>query len=801
LDDRLAAGPLPSADVIRFGLEIADALDHAHRQGIVHRDLKPANVMLTAAGAKLLDFGLARIAEPSAGGETATLAMPPGKLTAQGALLGTFQYMAPEQIEGKEADARTDIFAFGTLLYEMATGCRAFDGESRASLIASILTRHPAPLSATRIATGRDRLPAAIDHVVDRCLAKSAAERWQTARDVKLELEWASQAAASREPALPESTRPAIRERIWWLAAASAVAVALTVPRLLPRAQPPAADLIRFVITPPSGAVIPLGEQRTRIALSPNGRQLAFVAIAGGRIQIWVRSLDSLAARPIAGTEGAQSPFWSPDGSYLGFFAPGSGEIRKVALAGGPARTVCAAQVEGLPEWGADGTILFSIFRDGIYRVPAEGGTPTRVTSLDKTRRELNHYWPSFLPDQRHFAFLATANDSETSKAVPSVYIASLDDAQRTLLPRIHSRVVYAPPGYLLFVEEGTLMAQPFDENAIRPRGEPAAVADGVAWLQTLGTAHFSSSVSSVAYLASADPSRMVWYDRQGNATATGWADQAYGSVRISPDGRHAATDVVDPRTGTTDVWIYDLARNVPTRFTSDRASDRNAIWYPDGHTILFTTERGGSPNIFAKPFDRPGDIVPFVTHPGPVFADDWSPDGTVVAYRVNTAQTGQDLWLKPVNGTARPFLNSRYDESNAKFSPDSEWLAFVSDETNAMPQVFVAPVGAPSLRKQVSVDGGLAPRWRRDGKELFFAAPDNRALYSVAIASLEPFRAGIPKKLFSTSAAVAFGERARVAVYDAMPDGGRFLFAIPTEDPVSSRVTMVVNWAASLKR
>jgi Tol biopolymer transport system component/predicted Ser/Thr protein kinase len=798
LDDRLARGTLAADEVLRYAVQIADALSHAHRAGIVHRDLKPSNVMLTSSGVKLLDFGLARRrAEPSAAVDSATVSLENRKLTSDGTILGTFHYMAPEQLEGREADHRTDIFALGTLLYEMATGRKAFAGQSQASLIASILTDHPPLISAARPDSG---LPLAFDHVVERCLAKNPDDRWQTVRDVVLELGWLG---GDRSPAKPRAKPGRVRRDT--IATAAVVFTIGAVATYRSGPAPTNTQISRFVVAPPSGSIIPFGEQRTRLALSPDGRQIAYVAMSDGQLRIWVRPLASVAAQPLAGTEGAVSPFWSPDSRFIGYFAPGTGELKKVEATGGPPRTICAAAVEGLPEWGADNTILFSIFREGIFRVAAAGGTPVRVTTLDRSRRELNHYWPSFLPDGRHFIYLATARATETSKAIPSVYVAALDGSGRKLLERFHSRVVYAPPGYLLFEEEGTLLAQAFDVGNLRTTGDATRIADDVEVFRTIGTVHFGVSNTGVlAYLGAVDTQQIVWYDRRGNATDAGWEKRAYGSLRLSADARHAAIDVYDPSSGTADIFVYDLTRNVPSRFTSDSVSDRYPVWSADGRQILYSTERGGAPNVFTKPFEGSGEIEPVVLNPGPIFPEDWSPDNLWVAYTINSVKSGSDIWLKPLKGDGkeRPFLAQRFDELGARFSPNSKAMAFVSTEAGVTPEVYVAPVGQPERRKQVSIGGGTAPRWRRDGQELFYVSTDNRTMMSVPIDWSAGFKAGLPTRLFTIAADGASSrDRVRTTVYDVTPDGQRFLVSLPVGDPGTSRITVVLNWASGLRR
>jgi eukaryotic-like serine/threonine-protein kinase len=798
LDDRLTRGPLPVAEVLQHAIAIADALDHAHRQGIVHRDIKPSNVMITASGAKLLDFGLAKgpIFEPASPLTTASI--EPGKLTGEGTLIGTFQYMAPEQLEAKPVDARTDIFAFGTLLYEMATGQKAFEGKSHASLIASILTQHPPAISASRAPLDSSGALVALDHLVERCLAKSPDERWQTARDVKLELQWIAKGAPHRQP---RTSHPGVhlREALAWTAAVAG-AVAVIVLTLRP-APPSSSPTTRFVIEPPLGGTIGVPENRTRLAVSPDGRSIAFLAFTEGTARLWVRGLDDLTAVPLAGTEGAVSPFWSPDSRTIGFFSPGDGQLKRIPATGGPVLTICNAQIDGAPTWGRDGSILFTEFPGrGILRVAADGGTPRAVTSLATDKRELNHYWPEFLPDNKRFLFMATALEANGLRATPTIYVGSLDAPEVKPVARMHSVMKFVAPDQVLFVRDGILLVQRVDMKEFQLVGEPLRVADGVGYFQTLGNGAFSVSDNGVlAFLGSADPFELHWYDRKGTPTPSGWGTQTFGSIRRSPDGQRIAVDIADPKIGTSDIWLFDTIRGAPVRLSNEVTNENQPVWSPDGGRILFRSERGGAPNLFTREMAT-GQLQRVVADRSPLMPEDWSADGKWIAYVNNTRQTRLDLWLKPLDGEPQRFLTTRFDEWGAKFSPDSRWVAFASNESGT-PEIYVAPVQSPGNRKRVSIAGGATPRWRQDGRELYYATSDGSALMVVDIQLGKTFSAGLPRTLFRFANTRASRDRARNVVYDAMPDGQRFLVSVGGGPASSSQITVVLNWPASVSR
>jgi serine/threonine protein kinase/Tol biopolymer transport system component len=805
LDDRLVRGPLPSADVLLYATQIASALDHAHRAQIVHRDLKPSNVMLTESGTKLLDFGLAMGPALAPAVTSTTVSFAHDKLTVEGMLVGTFQYMAPEQLEGKQADARSDVFAFGAVLYEMAAGRKAFEGESQASLIASILTEHPPAITSVRTAIDSDASLVALEHVVERCLSKNPDERWQSMRDVKAELDWIARGRTPTRPSISARPRLRVREAAAWAVAMIALVAAATLGILRFRGTP--VEATRFVVSLPPGTTTAVSESRTRIAISPDGRRLAMVLARDGRQQIWIRSLDSVTAEPLPSTEGAISPFWSPDSRFIGFFSPGEEALKKVEITGGPARIISAARVDGVPTWGADGTILFTKFLDGIYRVSADGGTPTQVTRLDKGKRELNHYWPQFLPGG-NFLYMSTALEPTGLRATPSVYVASLDSPNPGLLTQLHSRMTYVEPGYLLFVQEGALMAQRFDTTSLRLVGQPTRVADGVLHIRTVGNGSFGVSANGVlAYQGAGADSRVVWSDRRGNLTDTGWETRGYGTLEFSPDGQRVAVDVSDPRTGTGDIWIADAARGAPVRFTSDPEDESRPVWSPDSGRLLFRSNRGGpeslrigsaAPNLYVRTVGTGSEEL-LVLDPTPLHPEHWSGDDKWVAYLRNTTKTRNDIWLMPLSrdGKPVPFANERFDERDARFSPDSKWIAFVSDEAGP-PEVYVAPVGQAGARKRISVGGGTSPRWARDGRELFYAAADNRTIMQVSVQAGSSFVAGVPTKLFSIGATPAAPVGLGGLVYDVSPDG-RFLISIPDGEPSSSQITVVLDWTAAL--
>ena len=775
LSDRLLKGPLAFEQVLRFGAEIADALDKAHRQGIVHRDLKPGNVMITKSGVKLLDFGLAKaIAVPGAGSGASLTALPTqhgSNLTQEGTILGTFQYMAPEQLEGKEADARTDIFAFGCVLYEMATGRKAFSGASQASLISSIMGSEPAPISTVSPMT-----PPAFDRVVRTCLAKDPEDRWQTAHDVGVQLKWIAEGGSAAGVPAPVVAQRKTRERLIWaavgLVAGLAAALAFASAR---RSSPPAP--VRFHVA------VPRNEDVGYLAVSPDGRQLAFLSESGrGHGSISIRSLDSPDLRQLEGTKGARGLFWSPDGRTIAFFA--DGKLKRLPVAGGSPQTICDGNGTGGGAWAPDGTIVFSPeFGQALYRVPASGGTPAPVTKLDAERQEVFHGWPQILPDGKRFLYVARS----VTRDKTAIRVGSLDSTDSPVVVRADSAGLYVPPGQLLFGREGALLAQKFDAKSSKVEGEAVPLvprmridfADNNALLSS------SSDGSVVAYVAGDPPQeQLTWLDRAGKALGTVGTPAEYGELSISPDGTQVLTAIGDREKGTTDVWAVDLARGTRTRLTSDPTDDFSAIWSPDGQRVIFTSDREGFYNLYAVAASGAGSTETVLKGESDKWSTDWSADGATVLYNLFESKTKFDIWTLPLRAGGKPveFLRTPYNEMTARLSRDGRWIAYASDETGRA-EAFVQSFPPSGFKRQVSTAGGMVPRFNASATELFYISAD-RKLMAVELRLVgSRLETGDPKPLFEL----------RRDAFEIASDG-RFLAVVPVElEPAP--VTVVLDW------
>ena len=781
LSERLSDGPLPTDQLLKVAVEIAAALDAAHHAGIIHRDLKPGNVMLTKSGVKLLDFGLAKTAMPPVKSSSAT-SLPtemPRAITQQGTILGTFQYMAPEQLEGKEADARSDLFSFGAVLYEMATGRKAFDGKSQAALISAILKDEPSPVSSIAPMT-----PPALDRVVKTCLAKDPDDRFQTAHDVKLQLQWIAEGGSQAGLPAPVAHRRKSREKLaWGLAAAATTAAAILGIGFVKRAPAPP-RLIRFEIANPEG-ITTIDAPR----ISPDGRYLAFNATdSSGKSLIWVRPLNALAAQPLAGTEGATRPFWSPDSRFLGFFA--EGKLKKIEVSGGPAQKICDSPGGSDGSWGREGVILF----DGtgtqpISRVPATGGTPVAAVKADASRKEGQVGWPEFLPDGRHFLYMAIGQKAEDS----AYRIGSLDSAETKLVASAQTLVTYAPPGYLLFVRDRTLVAQPFDAKALKTTGEPVPLAEHIG-SDSVGLAFFSvSRDGTLAYRTGERGDRLVWVDRSGKEGDTVGDPGDYHNPAFSPGGDRLAFDLADPRSGKTDIWVRDLKRGVSSRFTFGTDAATLPLWSPDGRRILFSA----GDDLYEKAVEGQGDAKLLLKSDETKFACDWSRDGRLVAFSSLGKETGWDIWVLPMSGEPKPvpFLKTQFAELMPVFSQDGRFLAYQSNESGRM-EIYVQSFPGPGGKWQVSTSGGREPQWRADGRELYYRGLDQKVM-AVDIQTGSGITAGSPRALFQGRFDSAISRNRFLPT----ADGKRFLTVAPLGRETMAPTTVVLNWHAELVR
>lgn len=795
LASRLRRGQtLPIDQALRYAIEIADALDHAHRCGLVHRDLKPSNIMLTRSGAKLLDFGLAkREAAGAIVGNSRDGPLSTQSLTADGAILGTPSYMAPEQLHGAEADVRTDIFAFGQVVYEMLNGRRAFEGPSQASVIAAILEHDPVPFS-----SGDAIAPPMLESIVMRCLAKTPDERWQTASDLRQALTWIAE-GATQMTGISDAARlrrSALRRA--WLTGLFAVIAAVTTTALiltLFRRGLPDVDAIRFVISAPEGASFT--QSSAFMALSPDGRSLAFVTSSqGGKLSLWIRSLDSLTAREIA-TDAVQ-PFWSPDSRFVGFYV--RGKLKKIDAMGGVAQTLADSWSQP-GAWSRDGVILFRPKSDGgLSQIPAAGGPAAAVTDLDHSLGETAHEWPQFLPDGRHFLYLARSTQPEHDSVL---YLASLDSRDRVRLFKSDSQATYAPPGFLISMLGNALLAQPFDASRFRVTGEPIAIADHVERNPDSHRGAFSVSQTGVLAYRPTGDTELVWFARTGQRMEKVGTPGRYSNPALSPDSRQVAVARVDPETGTTDIWLYELARAVASRFTFDPASDDMPLWTPDGSHIVFKSGRNGAFAFYRRASSGSGPDEVMLSGLGPGATPlSWSPDGRFLVFGATGGPQRSALWLLPSFGDRKPFpyLQAPVNELQGQVSPDGRWMAYTSIESGRN-EVYVRPFPSGEGRWQISTSGGLEPTWRGDGRELFFLAV-NQDLMAVAIKPGSISDAGAPTRLFGT--AMSGGTIMTTYTrnqYVVAADGQRFLINQGAGGVPTSPVTVVVNWTSALRK
>jgi len=806
---RLERGALPLDEALRVAIQISDALDKAHTLRITHRDLKPGNIMLTNTGAKLMDFGLAKRRAPFEAGSSSKMPTGVSDLTEHGSIMGTVQYMAPEQVEGEEADPRTDIFALGVILYEMVTGKKAFSGKSQASLMASILHHNPQPMTTMQALT-----PPALQRVVEICMAKEPRDRWQTAHDVMLQLRWISEGGSMAGLPQPVAQHRKHREWLAWAVAGFGILAAVGLSWLYFNKAPDEVRVIRFAVFPNTGTQF--GPENAGIrpfpAISPNGKLIVFIAQdPNGPVSLWIRSLDSLEAQRLAGTENGSIPFWSPDSRYIAFTA--DDKLKKIKATGGAVQVLCDLSVGGVVAegtWGSDGTILFAHgagasgpSNEGILKIPDSGGKPAVVIAPSKERKETVLRAPYFLPDGKHFLYMAQA---------PNVtWLGSIDtsDPPKRLLPT-DSRAVFAREGYLLFVQQGNLLAQKFDSTKFELSGAAFPVAEGVRANSDNGRAAFSiADNGTLVYRTGAsrrESFQVSSYDREGRLTILGKQTGDNRIPRLSPDEKHLAVERRPTGgsgcTNCTDIWTIDLVRGTNTRITFGKGDPRLGGWSADGTRLYYASNPEGGPYaIFSKLASGVGNEELLLKFDHEIaFIADVSKD--YLFFTVNETQTGTDIWYLPLTGddrTPKPFINAPFNQGNPHISPDGRWVAYQSNESGRN-QIYVQPFPATGQRIPISVDTGTQPRWRSDGKELIFVSGVSVLMSADIKMTASTLEAGTPKRLFllpdGANNSIHFTRDGQRILASAPADALNANAAIADTVPL----TVVTNWTAALQ-
>lgn len=788
LAERLRRGTVPLVELLKIGMEVAEALAVAHRAGIVHRDLKPGNIMLTKSGAKLMDFGLAKPSSPGgsvsasapllSAARTMSAPTPVTPLTTAGSIVGTIQYMSPEQIEGKEADARSDIFAFGAVLYEMATGKRAFEGKSQISVASAILEKDPEAISAIKPLT-----PAALDYLVATCLAKDRDERIQTAHDVQLQLKGIAQTVQSPAAIAPGKSQPVFSARVLLAGAALLLIAAAIAFYFSQRANAPVFSVRSYIPPPPGTTFRASGFDAGPVAVSPDGKTLAFSAVdEKGRTNLWVRPLNAEQATMLPETEDAAVPFWSPDSQYLGFVA--DQKLKTISVSGGEAQTL-ADDVKGdCCDWGADGTILFGKQESGpIFRVSASGGEVSLATKMAKD--ETSNSGPSFLPDGKHFLYISSSRTGPDQIKIG--VLGKPEQSGVTVAPGSRARF---STDHLLFVRSGHIQAQPFSVRGFRLSGNPQPLGEGIT---------FSVSANGVlAYHESSAESEMKIFDRSGSVVVTPGPLAVYSDPRFSPDGKSIAVTVQDSRSGKNDVWVYPVAGGQPTRITFGQDADWGT-WSPDGKEIAYSVIENGGFSIRRRSLDgrQPEETLYRNEGSGSGYALDWSPDGKYLSLNMHTKEGIYSLWILPLAGDHKPFRPPITSQSSVStydgfFSPDSRWIAYFSYETGR-PEVYVVPPAADGAKYQVTTSGGWLPRFSHT-KEFFFVTMGNR-LMEAQIASQPNFHVDSIRPLFQLDFP-NFSD----PLYDVSSDGQRFV-VITADRTKSASITLLTNWPAELQK
>jgi Tol biopolymer transport system component len=803
LQDRLEKGALPLKETLAIARQIADALEAAHEKGVVHRDLKPANVKVREDGTvKVLDFGLAtamlagtRDAGHGADSPTLTLGA-----TQAGMILGTAAYMAPEQAEGKPVDRRADIWSFGVVLWEMLTGKRLFHADTVPLTLADVLRKE---LDFTHVPEGT---PAPVRELLKRCLDRDVRDRLQWIGEARVTIQryLANPLSEAKVPRQTEAVGSLSRlgNAIPWTATGLVMVLLAVLALIHFREAPPEQNSVRYQIPAPGRTAV------QGFKLSPDGRYLAFTAPDGGVDRVWIRPLDSLEQRALPATDGATYPFFSPDSAHIGFFA--QGKLKRIAVTGGPPQTLCDAPDPRGGAWGPNGEIVFAPGVNSVlYRVRAEGGAPTPVFKQPPGGASPSLRFPDFLPRSERFFFVTLGNTAETT----GLYVGSLDGTPPVRLLPDSSHAAYVPPatpgasGHLVFRRESTLLAQPFDPEHLRTTGEVFPLADQIGEASNTGFSAFSASWNgTLVYQSGAGIAirELVWRDRSGKLLGTITKPDLIYAPALSPDGRQLAYSLGNQSSSTADIWLQDLARGAPSRFTFGPDIREDPVWSPNGANIAFTfrTASGGFNDLYQKPSSGAGKEQLLIHGGTNAFASDWSRDGKLIVYSQTGDNTKDDLWLLPLDGDRKPrlYLQTSFYENQGQFSPDGRWMAYSSDESGQF-QVYVQPIPPNGAKWQISSAGGSQPRWRADGKELFYAASD-RKLVAVPVKSDSSFAAGVPVPLFEGIDLLDLAVN-RALNYRPAADGQRFLVSTTAggDAAAATPLTVVTNWTAGLKK
>lgn len=806
LAERIRQGPPPLDEALLIAKQVADGLEYAHERGIIHRDLKPSNVKLTHDGqAKVLDFGLAKALEDeSSESEPQNSPTLSVAATRTGVLLGTAAYMPPEQVRGKRVDRRADIWAFGCVLYEMLTGTVAFAGETTSDVLASVIRAEPnwSLLPANT--------PQRLENLLRRSLKKDLRQRVQAIGEARIVIEEVLSGAAQEEAisvSTPAKGEPSWQSVVpWALVIILAVAVAALGWAYLRLANAPSQAVVSE-IPPPEGQNFALGGGSTGVpVLSPDGQQLAFGAVdSDGREVLWVRRLNETSGRMLAGTDGATYPFWSPDSRSLGFFA--GSKLNRIDVSGGPPFAISDVQPESRGgSWGPNNTILFTpTVSSVVYRVPASGGTPTPVTKLNESQKEVSHRWPQFLPDGKHFLYFAMSTDAAE---FGGTHVASLDGRETKFIRHSASNSIYAPPGYLLSVFQGSLIAQQFDTKALRLGEQSVPLAEHVAENATVHRGLFSVSRNGVlVYEAGSTMGgryRLVWLDRNGKQIGETGTPAGYINPRLSPDGRKLAVSIISPAAASGGIWIFDLTAGTSARLTFSLAVINGPTWSSDGKTIVFVSNETRDFHLYRKPADGTGTVTPVLIDDAAENQPCFSPDGRYVVFarRATHGVSRPEIWAVPLFGDSKPFpvvqTSSGPGVAAPELSPNGKWLAYMSSESGR-DEILIVPFGHGSGKWLVSPNGGELPRWRGDGKELFYMTADNKIMSAEITEQSSTLSIGKVHELFKPSfpVFVAPGN----SLFDVTPDGKRFVMVDRGVQQASAPLTLVVNWPSLLDK